>query len=78
MKSFHHQAGNYHFAENIIRTLNDSNQYTAVYTHMRTIGMNLYLRSQTHDLYSFVRNTLQMIRVAYDLVTTPFNLDFVR
>ena len=35
------QAGNYHFAEDIVRTLNDSNQYTAVYTHMRTSGMNL-------------------------------------
>ena len=35
------RAGDYHFAEDIVRTLNDSNQYTSVYNHMRTSGMNL-------------------------------------
>jgi hypothetical protein len=35
------RAGDYHFAEDIVRTLNDSNQYTSVHNHMRTSGMNL-------------------------------------
>ena len=32
---------NYHFAEDIVATLNDSNKYTAVYQHMKKDGMNL-------------------------------------
>jgi hypothetical protein len=35
------RTGDYHFAEDIVRTLNDSNQYTTVYNHMRSSGMNL-------------------------------------
>jgi hypothetical protein len=33
--------GDYHFAENIVRTLNDTGQYTEVYRHMKKSGMNL-------------------------------------
>ena len=35
------QEGNYHFAEAIVRTLNDSSQFTDVYAHMERDGMNL-------------------------------------
>jgi hypothetical protein len=31
----------YHFAEDIVRTLADTDQYTDVYDHMRKSGMNL-------------------------------------
>jgi len=33
--------GDYHFAESVVRTLNDSNQYTDVFEHMKKDGMNL-------------------------------------
>jgi tetrahydromethanopterin S-methyltransferase subunit B len=33
--------GDYHFAESIIRTLNDTGQYTDVYRYMKKSGMNL-------------------------------------
>ena len=33
--------GDYHFAESIVMCLNDTHQYTEVYDHMRTSGMNL-------------------------------------
>jgi DNA-directed RNA polymerase specialized sigma24 family protein len=35
------RTGDYHFAEDIVRTLNESNQYKSVYSHMRSRGMNL-------------------------------------
>jgi len=33
--------GDYHFAESIVATLNDSHQYSDVYEHMKKDGMNI-------------------------------------
>jgi hypothetical protein len=33
--------GDYHFAENIVMCLNDTNQYPDVYLHMKKSGMNI-------------------------------------
>lgn len=35
------EKGNYHFAESIVATLNQTGQYTEVYQHMKKSGMNL-------------------------------------
>ncbi len=34
-------SGDYHFAESIVKTLNDTGQYTDVYRHMKESGKNL-------------------------------------
>jgi len=39
--------GDYHFAEDIVRTLADSDQYTDVYDHMRKSGINLEPREKS-------------------------------